>query len=82
MGTKYVLHFDNDQLLTSINKAKCNIYSISLQYLTFYTLSYLNVFSNYNEMDQAKIIYEKILDSEMENGMPEDIISKGKISFS
>ena len=81
MGTKYVLHFDNEKLLTSINKAKWNIYSIALQDLTFYTLSYLNVFSNYNEMDQAKIIYEKILDSEISNGMPEDIISKGKISF-
>ena len=81
MGTKYVLHFDNEQLLSSINKAKWNIYSIALQDLTFYTLSYLNVFSNYNEMDQAKIIYEKILDSEISNGMPEHIISKGKVSF-
>ena len=26
MGTKYVLHFDNEKLLTSINKAKWNIY--------------------------------------------------------
>ena len=81
MGTKYVLHFDNEQLLSSINKAKWNIYSIALQDLTFYTLSYLNVFSNYNEIDQAKIIYEKILDSEIPNGMPEDIINKGKFSF-
>ncbi len=81
MGTKYVLHFDNEQLLSSINKAKWNIYSIALQDLIFYTLSYLNVFSNYNEMNQAKIIYEKILDSEISNGMPEHIISKGKASF-
>ena len=81
MGTKYVLHFDDEVFLSSINKAKWNIYSIALQDLTFYTLSYLNVFSNYNEMDQAKQIYEKILSNEMANGMPEDIINKGKISF-
>ena len=81
MGTKYVLHFDNEKLLSSINKAKWNIYSIALQDLTFYTFSYLNVFFNYKEMDNAKKIYEKILDNEITNGMPKDVISKGKISF-
>ena len=81
MGTRYVLHFDNEKLLSSINKAKWNIYSIALQDLTFYTLSYLNVFFNYKEMDNAKKIYDKILDNEILNGMPKDIIIKGKISF-
>ena len=81
MGTKYVLHFDNEKLLSSINKAKWNIYVIALQDLTFYTLSYLNVFFNYKEMDNAKKIYDKILDNEILNGMPKDIIIKGKISF-
>ncbi len=81
MGTKYVLHFDNEKLLNSINKAKWNIYSIALQDLTFYSLSYLNVFFNYQEMDNAKKIYEKILDDEILNGIPEDVINKGKISF-
>ena len=81
MGTRYVLHFDNEKLLSSINKAKWNIYSIALQDLTFYTLSYLNVFFNYKEIDNAKKIYDKILDNEILNGMPKDIIIKGKISF-
>ena len=81
MGTKYVLHFDNEELMSSINKAKWNIYSIALQDLTFYSLSYLNVFFNYQEMSNAKKIYIKILDSEISNGMPEDVISKGKVSF-
>ena len=81
MGTRYVLHFDNEKLLSSINKAKWNIYSIALQDLTFYTFSYLNVFFNYKEMDNAKKIYEKILDNEITNGIPKDVISKGKISF-
>ena len=31
MGTTWVLHFDDDKFLTSINKAKWNIYAISLQ---------------------------------------------------
>ena len=81
MGTKYVLHFDNEELMSSINKAKWNIYSIALQDLTFYSLSYLNVFFNYQEMSNAKKIYIKILDGEISNGMPEDVISKGKVSF-
>ena len=32
MGTKWVLHFDDDVFLTSVNKAKWNIYTVSLQY--------------------------------------------------
>ena len=50
MGTKYVLHFDDEVFLSSINKAKWNIYTIALQDLIFYTLSYLNVFHNFQEM--------------------------------
>jgi len=81
MGTKYVLHFDNEELLASINKAKWNIYLISLQDLTFYSFSYLNVFFNYQEVSNAKKIYENILDDEISNGMPQDIIDKGKKTF-
>tara|TARA_B100001996_G_scaffold129817_1_gene98662 strand:- start:420 stop:1046 length:627 start_codon:yes stop_codon:yes gene_type:complete len=81
MGTKYVLHFDNEELLGSINKAKWNIYSVALQDLTFFTFSHLNVFFNYQEVDNAKKIYEKILVNEISNGMPADIIEKGKKSF-
>jgi len=81
MGTKYVLHFDDEVFLTSINKAKWNIYAIALQDLTFYTLSYLNVFFNFQEMDNAKRIYEKILNNELKNSMPEDIIDNSKKNF-
>ena len=81
MGTKYVLHFDNEKLLGSINKAKWNIYSIALQDLTFFSFSYLNVYSNYQELNQAKKIYENILDDEISNGMPVDVIEKSKKSF-
>ena len=81
MGTRYVLHFDNEALLESINKAKWNIYSVALQDLTFFTFSYLNAFFNYQEVDNAKKIYEGILDDEISNGMPLDVIEKGKKSF-
>ena len=81
MGTKYVLHFDDEVFLSSINQAKWNIYSIALQDLIFYTLSYLNVFYNFQEMDNAKKIYEKILNNELKNNMPENIIDNGKKIF-
>ena len=64
MGTKYVLHFDDEKFLGSINTAKWNIYSIALQDLTFYTLSFLSLVKNYQDTIQAKIIYNSILEKE------------------
>jgi hypothetical protein len=81
MGTKWVLHFDDEKFLASINTAKWNIYSISLQDLTFYSLSYLKVFYNYQETEQAKKLYEEILNQESSNGMPEEVSSSGKKKF-
>jgi|TARA_B110001452_G_scaffold251427_1_gene240480 hypothetical protein len=81
MGTKWVLHFDDEKFLSSINKAKWNIYSVALQDLTFYSLSYLNIFYNYKETSKAKEIYEEILNKEIKNGMPEEIITTGKKTF-
>ena len=81
MGTRYVLHFDNEVLLESINKAKWNIYSVALQDLTFFAFSYLNVFYGYQEIDNSKKIYESILEDEISNGMPIDIIENGKKDF-
>ena len=81
MGTKYVLHFDDEIFLSSINTAKWNIYTIALQDLIFYTFSYLNVFYNFQGMDNAKNIYEKILNNELKNNMPEKIIDNGKKIF-
>ena len=81
MGTKYVLHFDNEELLGSINEAKWNIYVVALQDLTFFCFSYLNVFFNYLEVENSKKIYENILNDEVSNGMPKDIIEEGKKKF-
>ena len=53
MGTRYVLHFDNDEFMSSVNLAKWNIYSVSLQDLTFFTFSYLKVNYNYKDIHNA-----------------------------
>ena len=81
MGTKYVLHFDNEKLLSSINKAKWNIYSVALQDLTFFSFSYLNVFFNYDDIIKSKDIFFSILDKEKINGMPDDVFKGAKKSF-
>ena len=81
MGTKWVLHFDDEIFLASINKAKWNIYSIALQDLTFYSVSYLSVFYNYQDMNKANNIYDEILNKETENGMPEEVILQAKEKF-
>ena len=82
MGTRYVLHFDNDIFMSSLNIAKWNIYSVALQDLTFFTFSYLRVNFNFQNIDQAKEIFNKILDDEISNKMPPDIIESAKRTFS
>ena len=81
IGTRYVLHFDNEEFMKSVNLAKWNIYAVSLQDLTFFSFSYLKVHFNFEEMDKAKEIFLKILDDETSNNMPLDIIEEAKKSF-
>ena len=81
MGTKYVLHFDNEKFLGSINKAKWNIYYVALQDMIFYSLSYLNITINFQEGGHAKNIYNSILEREKLNGMPEEVIEKARKLF-
>ena len=81
MGTKWVLHFDDEIFLTSINKAKWNIYAVALQDLIFYSLSYLKVFHYYQETEKANEMYEEILNKETKNGMPKEIILLAKEKF-
>ena len=81
MGTRYVLHFENDEFMSSVNLAKWNIYAVALQDLTFFTFSHLKVNYNYNELSKAKEIFLKILDDETSNKMPLNIIEKAKKDF-
>ena len=81
MGTRYVLHFDNDEFMRSVNVAKWNIYAMALQDLTFFIFSYLKTNSNYQKINKAKDIFLNILDDEISNKMPQDIIEKAKTNF-
>jgi|TARA_Y100000389_G_scaffold193436_1_gene222203 hypothetical protein len=81
MGTRYVLHFENDQFMNSVNLAKWNIYAVALQDLTFFIFSYLKNNFSLNEFDKPKEIFFKILDDETSNQMPLEIIEEAKKSF-
>ena len=81
MGTRYVLHFENDKFMASVNLAKWNMYAVALQDLTFFTFSYLKNNLNYQEIDKAKEIFLKILDDETTNKMPLNIIEEAKKNF-
>ena len=81
MGTRYVLHFDNDVFMASLDIAKWNIYSVALQDLTLFTFSYLKVNFNFQNIDHSKEIFSKILDDEISNKMPLDIIEEAKKTF-
>ena len=81
MGTRYVLHFENDEFMSSVNLAKWNIYSVALQDLTFFTFSYLKTNFNYNQIEKSKEIFLKILDDEITNKMPLNIVEETKKNF-
>ena len=81
MGTRYVLHFDNDEFMKSVNLAKWNIYAVALQDLTFFIFSYLKNNFGLNEIDKSKEIFFKILDDEISNKMPIKIVEDAKKSF-
>ena len=78
MGTRYVLHFENDEFMKSVNLAKWNIYAVSLQDLTFYVFSYLKINFQFQDLEKAKEIFNNILDDEISNKMPQNIIEETK----
>ena len=81
MGTRYVLHFENDKFMGSVNLAKWNIYAVSLQDLTFYVFSYLKINFQFQDLEKAKEIFNNILDDEILNKMPHNIIEETKKTF-
>ena len=64
MGAKYILMFEDEIFLGSINKAKWNIYVVSLQDLIFYSISYLKDINNLHDIEKAKEIFYEILEEE------------------
>ena len=81
MGAKYILMFDDEIFLGSINKAKWNIFAVALQDLTFYCLSYLKNKSNIDCTLKANDIYIEILNEEKNNQMPNDLIESSTKKF-
>ena len=81
MGTRYVLHFENDKFMGSVNLAKWNVYAVALQDLTFFSFSYLKNVFNYQDLGKAEEIFLKILDDETNNKMPLEIIEEAKKNF-
>ena len=79
MGAKYVLMFEDEIFLGSINKAKWNIFAVALQDLTFYCLSYLKNNSNFDyDIKCKRNIMREILMKKLNNEMPNDICRKFK----
>ena len=81
MGAKYVLMFEDEIFLGSINKAKWNIYTVALQDLCLYTISYLKEVSQKHDTEKAKEIFLEILSDEEKNQIPNDILDKTKKEF-
>ncbi len=81
MGAKYILMFEDEIFLGSINKAKWNIYSAALQDLSLYCISYLKDNFQKEDTGKAKEILFDILSEEETNEMPIDIIEKTKKDF-
>ena len=81
IGTRYAMMFEDEIFSKSINLAKWNIYAVALQDLTFFSFSYLKNVLNYQDIIKAKEIFFKILDDEINNQMPIDIIEDAKKNF-
>ena len=81
MGTRYVLHFENDEFMKSVNLAKWNMYAVALQDLTFFTFSYIKNNFSFQDISKAEEIFSNILQNEINNKMPIDIVETSKKNF-
>ena len=81
MGAKYVLMFEDEIFLVSINKAKWNIYAVALQDFCLYSISYLKDILQKQDTEKAKEIFLEILSDEEKNQMPADVLQKAKKEF-
>ena len=79
IGTNYVKMYENNDFVVSINIAKWNIYLIAIQDMLFFAFSYLYAKNRYQNTEDAKILFQKILDKELQekdHPLPSDIYQK------
>ena len=81
MGAKYVLMFSDEIFLTSVNKAKWNIYVDALQDLNLYCLSYLKANQIFDGTSRAQEILNEILEEELKNELPIEVKERAEKSF-
>ena len=81
MGAKYILMFDDEIFLQSVDKAKWNIYMVSIQDFILFTLSYLKTIKIFDATEKANQIFKEILDEEDQNKLPPDIREKAERDF-
>jgi len=81
MGAKYVLMFEDEVFLSSINKAKWHIYTVALQDFCLYSISYLRDVFQKHDTEKAREIFLEILSEEEKNQIPADVLEKTKKEF-
>ena len=81
MGAKYVLMFEDEVFLSSINKAKWHIYTVALQDFCLYSISYLRDVFQKHDTEKAREIFLEILSDEEKNQIPADVLEKTKKEF-
>ena len=80
MGHKFTLMVTDEEFSKSINIAKWNIYVVAISDLTFYVFSYLTNQKNLKE-NNAKKIFNNIIDNEKKNGLDEKVSISAKNEF-
>ena len=80
MGHKFTLMVTDEEFSKSINIAKWNIYVVAISDLTFYVFSYLINQKNLKE-NNAKKIFNNIIDNEKKNGLDEKVSISAKNEF-
>ena len=81
MGAKYVLMFNDEIFLSSVNKAKWNIYVDAIQDLNLYSLSYLKAHQIFDATLKANEIFNEILEEELKNDLPPDVKTRAEKDF-
>ena len=75
MGIIYVKMHDDQKFIESLNIATWNIYTVALQDLTLYSHSVIeNLYSKEFSNLELEIFYKEILDSEIENGLKQELL--------